>query len=101
MAGSRILIATMSDGNRAKKPQCALLAQGVDAPLQTPSAHFSSMDRAFEFGAEKRARLSVADQGLVVFFFSSVLVTVPSGCSVTVVSFDLTVPSLFTVVFSS
>src|ERR1044071_9707614 len=35
-----------------------------------------------------------------VFLFSSVLVTVTSGCSVTVVSFDFTEPSLPTLVFS-
>ena len=45
---------------------------------------------------------SVRAYGLtgVVFLVSSVFLTVPSGFWVTVVSFDLTVPSLLTLVFS-
>jgi hypothetical protein len=38
--------------------------------------------------------------GVVVFLVSSVLVTVPSGALVTVCSFDLTVPSLLTLLLS-
>ena len=60
-------------------------------PYRAPVADFR-----FLLGAPERS------QGLtgVVFLVSSVLITVPSGFSVTVFSFDLTVPSLLTLVLS-